>query len=78
MCSRRAKQWALAVVILTGALIPVVRLSQAAELAAPIASAEIRVGIQEGDIRGEDHRALQAAVDDVAGLGGGTGVGEIH
>jgi hypothetical protein len=34
--------------------------------------AEIRVGIDEGDIRGNDHRALQAAVDYVAGLGGGT------
>src|SRR5262245_49813509 len=34
--------------------------------------AEIRVGIDEGDIRGADHRALQAAVDYVAGLGGGT------
>ncbi|MDQ1255422.1 MAG: hypothetical protein QG656_11, partial [Candidatus Hydrogenedentes bacterium] len=32
----------------------------------------VRVGILEGDIRGEDHRALQAAVDYVAGLGGGT------
>jgi parallel beta-helix repeat protein len=34
--------------------------------------AEIRVGIEEGDLRGSDHRALQAAVDYVAGLGGGT------
>jgi polygalacturonase len=34
--------------------------------------AEVRVGIDEGDIRGSDHRALQAAVDYVAGLGGGT------
>ncbi len=33
---------------------------------------EIRVGIEGGDIRGGDHRALQAAVDYVAGLGGGT------
>jgi parallel beta-helix repeat protein len=35
-------------------------------------TAEIRVGIDEGDIRGNDHRALQAAVDYVAGLGGGS------
>ena len=35
------------------------------------AVAEVRVGIDEGDLRGEDHRALQAAVDYVAGLGGG-------
>ena len=34
--------------------------------------AEIRVGIDEGDIRGSDNRALQAAVDYIAGLGGGT------
>jgi hypothetical protein len=34
--------------------------------------AEIAVGIDGGDLRGSDHRALQAAVDYVAGLGGGT------
>ena len=34
--------------------------------------AVIHVGVQEGDIRGNDHRALQAAVDYVSGLGGGT------
>jgi parallel beta-helix repeat protein len=34
--------------------------------------AEISVGIEQGDIRGSDHRALQAAVDYIAGLGGGT------
>src|SRR4051812_9134686 len=34
--------------------------------------AEIRVGITEGDFRGADHRALQASVDQVADLGGGT------
>lgn len=33
---------------------------------------EIRVGLDEGDLRGGDNRALQAAVDYVAGLGGGT------
>lgn len=32
---------------------------------------EIRVGIEEGDLRGADHRVLQAAVEYVAGLGGG-------
>lgn len=31
----------------------------------------ITVGVNEGDLRGADHRALQAAVDYVAGLGGG-------
>jgi parallel beta-helix repeat protein len=33
---------------------------------------EISVGIDTGDLRGGDHRALQAAVDYIAGLGGGT------
>lgn len=38
----------------------------------PSGAAEVRVGIDAGDLRGTDHRALQAAVDYVAGLGGGT------
>jgi hypothetical protein len=38
----------------------------------PIQAAEIHVGIETGDVRGGDHRALQAAVDYVAQLGGGT------
>src|SRR5947209_4672153 len=33
---------------------------------------EIRVGLDHGDLRGDDQRTLQAAVDHVAGLGGGT------
>src|SRR5688500_13536055 len=33
---------------------------------------EVQVGIDTGELRGGDHRALQAAVDYVAGLGGGT------
>ena len=43
--------------------------------------AEIRVGIDQGDIRGADNRALQAAVDSLAALGGGTvriGPGRYH
>jgi parallel beta-helix repeat protein len=32
----------------------------------------VRVGIDEGDVRGRDHRALQAAVDYAAKMGGGT------
>ena len=35
-------------------------------------TAEVRVGLDAGDFRGGDHRALQAAVDYAAGLGGGT------
>jgi hypothetical protein len=34
--------------------------------------ATVCVGIDEGDFRGADHRVLQAAIDYVAGLGGGT------
>src|SRR5262249_31777127 len=34
--------------------------------------AEVRVGTDAGDFRGDDQRALQAAVDYIAGLGGGT------
>jgi parallel beta-helix repeat protein len=37
-----------------------------------VRQAEIHVGIDAGDLRGSDQRALQAAVDYVAGLGGGT------
>src|SRR5262245_3241665 len=33
--------------------------------------ARVRVGVKEGDMVGSDNRALQAAVDYVAGLGGG-------
>lgn len=33
---------------------------------------QVRVGQTEGDLVGQDHRVLQAAVDYVAGLGGGT------
>ncbi|HVR75735.1 MAG TPA: right-handed parallel beta-helix repeat-containing protein [Planctomycetota bacterium] len=32
---------------------------------------ELRVGITEGDLRGDDHRVLQAAVDQLAAQGGG-------
>src|SRR5215208_1553577 len=48
--------------------------ARAATIPAPGAArrAEIRVGIEDGDLRGSDHRTLQAAVDYVAGLGGGT------
>jgi hypothetical protein len=42
------------------------------KLANPTGQAEIRVGITEGDLKGDNHRTLQAAVDYVARLGGGT------
>src|SRR5688572_19590890 len=40
--------------------------------AKPVQRVEIRVGIGGGDLQGNDQRALQAAVDYVAQLGGGT------
>jgi polygalacturonase len=47
--------------------------SAVAQQALPaVGLAEVRVGIDEGDIRGSDQRALQSAVDYLAGLGGGT------
>jgi len=46
--------------------------TSAAPAPGAVRRAEIRVGIEEGDFRGSDHRALQAAVDYVASLGGGT------
>src|SRR5262245_33569851 len=47
--------------------------SAVAEQALPPAQlAEVRVGIDEGDIRGSDQRVLQSGVDYIAGLGGGT------
>ena len=43
-----------------------------ADTTGPAGGAEVHVGIKEGDIRGGDNRALQAGVDYVAKLGGGT------
>jgi parallel beta-helix repeat protein len=61
-----------AVLLLASTAILFAGLSHGAELPGPSPGAEIRVGIDQGDLRGGDHRALQAAVDYVAGLGGGT------
>src|SRR5437868_2371786 len=55
--------------IMTGLGVGTIGLSQPATTAT---GAEIRVAIDQGDLRGGDQRALQAAVDHVAGLGGGT------
>src|SRR5438309_7476374 len=70
MHTRQPWQRAPAAAVLTAAALLLVPPSPAAD--APPAGAEIRVGIDDGDLRGADHRALQAAVDYVAGLGGGT------
>ena len=43
-----------------------------AQPAVAVHRAEISVGTDQGDIRGADNRALQAAVDHLATLGGGT------
>ena len=63
------KVWALAAICL-------VYLSSAAAAEKPqteaVQRAEIRVGLSGGDLQGNDHRALQSAVDYIASLGGGT------
>src|SRR5688572_21148889 len=53
---------------LLAALLIVPTLATASEPARPV----IRVGIDDGDVRGRDQRALQAAVDYISNLGGGT------
>jgi parallel beta-helix repeat protein len=53
-------------------LMPEVAQTQSLRAERGNARPEISVGIDAGDLRGGDHRALQAAVDYVAGLGGGT------
>ncbi|MFL5241097.1 MAG: right-handed parallel beta-helix repeat-containing protein [Gemmataceae bacterium] len=55
------------VVVIAGTLIcPKTRANEADE------RPEVRVGIDDGEIRGGDHRAIQAAIDYVANFGGGT------
>jgi parallel beta-helix repeat protein len=62
----------MAVMLLTGAFVIFAQPFRAAEPSGAAPGTTFRVGIDAGDIRGDDHRALQAAVDYVAGLGGGT------
>src|SRR5262249_11560497 len=69
---RRRGRWALTVALLTGASVVLAQPFQAAGPPGAAPGTTFRVGIDAGDIRGNDHRALQAAVDYVAGLGGGT------
>jgi hypothetical protein len=66
----RPCRWPLAALVFAGTsfVVPF----RAAESSGPEKRAEVHVGIHEGDIRGSDNRALQAAVDYIAGLGGGT------
>jgi parallel beta-helix repeat protein len=72
MRSWQRGRWALVAVILAGTSVILVRPFPAAEPPRAPEGAEFHVGSDKGDIRGSDHRALQAAVDYVAGLGGGT------
>lgn len=65
---RRCSEWRRLIPITLAALFVGPIWAIAADSSAP---AEIRVGIDDGDLRGSDHRALQAAVLYVAGLGGG-------
>lgn len=62
----------LVVCLVTGAMGASLATAAAQSPAPAVQRAEIHVGIDEGDIRGADHQALQAAFDYVAGLGGGT------
>jgi hypothetical protein len=45
-----------------------ISLSATAENSRPV----VRVGAEQGDLRGQDHRVIQAAIDYLANLGGGT------
>jgi parallel beta-helix repeat protein len=67
----RLSRVTIALVGLSWAVITVVARGQGSSSELQVQQATIRVGIDDGDIRGSDHRALQAAVDYVAGLGGG-------
>lgn len=60
--------------VLAAACAALVGFAQSQALAADdtVLGASLRVGIQDGDIRGSDNRVLQAAVDYLSGLGGGT------
>src|SRR5262245_56786830 len=53
-------------------IVPLTNLVPATRAAEQDEAAVIHVGINEGDIRGSDNRAVQAAIDYVANLGGGT------
>ena len=68
------RHWLLAqaVAILTGTSVVIAQPFQAARQQPSPPGADFRVGINDGDIRGNDHRALQAAVNYVASLGGGS------
>jgi hypothetical protein len=57
--------WGLALLLLAGVLVQPAR-------AEPATKAEIRIGIDQGDLRGNDNRALQGAIDYASSLGGGT------
>jgi hypothetical protein len=72
--------WATLVLMLAAVLSGTIRADDG-QPAPAVELAEVRVGVDEGDVRGGDQRALQAAIDYVAGLGGGTvriGAGRYH
>ena len=68
LASARVKRWLRC----SSAVLLLVAVFAQSALAQPIGKASIAVGVNEGDLRGSDHRVLQAAVDYVASLGGGT------
>lgn len=72
MSARRHQYTWYGLLLLAGGILNWVGSLPAAETPSAPSQVDIRVGIDAGDLRGRDHRALQAAVDYVAGLGGGT------
>ncbi len=66
------KPWRISYVLLAGVTLPGAWPAPDKEPAGNPRQAELRVGIDAGDLKGRDHRVLQAAVDRVAHLGGGT------
>ncbi len=68
----RVLKQVLFVVAVTPAAFNLMPLAIADDTPGPVGKAEITVGVDEGDIRGSDQRALQMAVDYVASMGGGT------
>jgi parallel beta-helix repeat protein len=66
------RRWLSALALALLASTPVPGVQGAGPASASARGADFSVGILDGDIRGNDHRALQAAVDYVGSLGGGT------
>ena len=68
------RRWSKSGIVLVAACVAFLGIAHSRVIAADdsVSGATLRVGIQEGDLRGSDNRVLQAAVDYLSGLGGGT------